>query len=146
MKETTVIAQSNSLASQKSSVLSDISMEAAQHNGSILQDFFLSQAGSTLAFGSEFHPAEQLPPLLRQHPGFNKLAEILVSGAPCRCSKEITKKERETEALAALTRGNHESAQEEPKIVEQLLSKDAVHGFAMVVLTELVPLIPEVFG
>ena len=42
-----------------------------------------------------------------------------------------------------LERGNHKSAQEEPEIVEQLLSKDVVHGFSMVIPIELVPLIPN---
>jgi hypothetical protein len=62
---------------------------------------------------------------------------------PHRYSREITKPEREKEVLAMLQRGNHKSAQEEPAIVEQLLSKDVVHGFSMVIPIELVPLIPN---
>jgi hypothetical protein len=72
-------------------------MEAAQHNISLLreidydfQNFFQDQAGSTPAFGSEFRPIEQLHPLLRQHLGFEELAEILIAGMPYRYSKEIT--------------------------------------------------------
>jgi hypothetical protein len=62
---------------------------------------------------------------------------------PYRYSREITEPEREKEVLAMLQRGNHKSAQEEPAIVEQLLSKDVVHGFSMVIPIELVPLIPN---
>ena len=40
-----------------------------------------------------------------------------------------------------LARGNHKCAQEDPAKVEQLLSKDVVHRFSMVIPIEVVPLI-----
>jgi hypothetical protein len=150
MHEITIIAKSPSPAPTKSAVRFDVSPEAAQHNASLLREidydfqrFFQDQTDTTLAFGSEFRPVEQLRPLLRQHPGFNELAEMIVTGMPYRHSRKITETEREQEVLALLTRGNHKSAQEEPEIVEQLSSKDVVHGFSMVMPTELVPLIPN---
>ena len=150
MKEITILAAAPSPAPSKSSVRFDVSMEAARHNANILQDvdydfqkFFHDQTGSTLAFGSEFRPVEELRPLLRHHPGFDELAEILVTGMPYRYTREITEEERETEVLAMLARGNHKSAQAEPEIVGKLLSKDVVHGFSMVIPIELVPLIPN---
>jgi hypothetical protein len=94
-------------------------------------------------FGSEFRPLQQLSPLLRQHPGFAELAEVIVTGMPYRYSREITEEERETEVLAMLSRGNHKSAQEEPAVVEKLLTKDVVHGFSMIIPIALVPLIPD---
>jgi hypothetical protein len=60
---------------------------------------------------------------------------------PHRCSTEIAETARENEVLALLERGNHKSAQDDPEIVEQLLSKDVVHGFSMVMPVELVPLV-----
>ena len=42
-----------------------------------------------------------------------------------------------------LGRGNHKSAQDEPAIVKQLLYKDVVHGFSMVIPIGAVPLIPN---
>jgi hypothetical protein len=142
MREITIIAATPSIAPTKSSVRFDVSMEAAQHNANLLkeieygfQNFFQDQAGSTLAFGFEFRP------VLHQHPGFEELAEILMTGMPHRYSKAITKTERETEVLAMLVRGNHKSAQDKPVIMQQLLSKDVVHGFSMVIPIELVPLI-----
>jgi hypothetical protein len=80
---------------------------------------------------------------LRRHPGFEELAEVLVSGMTCRYSTEITEAARENEVLAMLERGNHKSAQDNPEIVEQLLSEDVVHGFSMVIPVELVPTIPH---
>jgi hypothetical protein len=86
LKEIKVIAASPLLAPSKSSVRFDASPAAAKHNAKLLQDvnydfqeFFKTQTTSTLAFGSEFRPVEQLRPLLRQHPGFEELAEILVA-------------------------------------------------------------------
>jgi hypothetical protein len=89
MREITIIAATASIAPAKSSIRFDVSMEAAQHNANLLreieydfQNFFQDQAGSTLAFGSEFRPVKQLRPLLRQHPGFEELAEVLITGMP----------------------------------------------------------------
>jgi hypothetical protein len=56
---------------------------------------------------------------------------------------EISEDERETEVLAMLARGNHKSAQDEPAIVEKLLTKDVIHGFSIVIPIEHVPLIPN---
>jgi hypothetical protein len=150
LREITVIAATPTPTPSKSSVRFDVSPEAAEHNASLLreidydfQQFFATQTGSTLDFGSEFRPVDQLRPLLYQHPGFEELAEVLVTGMPYRYSREITEDERETEVLAMLARGNHKSAQDEPEIVEKLLSKDVVHGFSMVIPKALVPLIPH---
>jgi len=150
LKEITIIAATPSPTPTKSSVRFDVSQEAADHNADLLrtldfdfQQFFKDQTGSTLAFGSEFRPIAQLSPLLRQHPGFAELTEVLVTGMPYRYSREITEKEREKEVLAMLVRGNHKSAQDEPEIVEKLLSKDVVHGFSMVIPKAIVPLIPN---
>ena len=149
MNEITKIAQSDSLAPTKSPIRFDVSSEAAHHNASLLRsfdydfpDFLQSQAGSSLDFGAEFRPVEQLRPLLGQHPGFNELAEIIASGMPYRYSTNITESERQAEVLAMLARGNHKSAQEEPEIAGQLLAKDVAHGFSMVIPRELVPQIP----
>ena len=42
-----------------------------------------------------------------------------------------------------LARGDHKSTQDEPKLVEQLLSKEVVHQFLMIIPIELVPIIPN---
>ena len=75
--------------------------------------------------------------------GFKTLTEILVTGMPYRYAREITGTERENEFITMLARGNHKSAQEERAIMEQLLSKDVIHGFSMVIPIGVVPLIPN---
>jgi hypothetical protein len=101
LKEIAMIAASLLLlAPSKSSVWFDVSPKAAKHNASLLSNvdcdfekFFKTQTESTLAFGSEFRPVEQLRPLLCQHPGFDELAEILMTGMPHCHSKDITEEE-----------------------------------------------------
>jgi hypothetical protein len=83
-----------------------VSMEAAGHNATLLrevdydfQHFFQGQAGSTLSFGSEFRPAtEQLCPLLRHHPGFEELTEVLVSGMPTAAPPSLVKQRARTKS------------------------------------------------
>jgi hypothetical protein len=150
IREIRVIAVTPAPTPAKSAVRFDVSTEAAEHNASLLrevdydfQKFFETQAGTTVDFGSEFRPLEQLSPLLRQHPGFAEFAEVIVTGMPYRYAREITEEEREQEVIAMLARGNHKSAQEEPEIVGKLLSKDVVHGFSMILPIGVVPLIPD---
>jgi hypothetical protein len=145
-----MIAAEPSPTPTKPSVRFDVSTDAAEHNASLLrgvdygfQQFLQGQTGSTLDFGSEFRKLEQIRPLLRHHPGFDELAEVLATGMPYKYAREISEDERETEVLAMLARGKHKSAQDEPEIVEKLLTKDVVHGFSMVIPVELVPLIPD---
>ena len=85
----------------------DVSKEAAEHNTVLLQEthydfqhFLETQAGSTLAFGSEFRLIEELQPLLRTFSGFKELAEILVTGMPYRYTQEIAEAERDKEVIA----------------------------------------------
>ena len=63
---------------------------------------------------------------------------------PYRYAREITEIERENEIIAMLAGGNHKLAQEEPDIVEQLLSKEVALEFSMVIRIVVVPLIQNV--
>ena len=150
LRELIALATAPSRTPKKASVRFDVSDSAAKMNGHLLQEadydfkiLLATQAESTLAVGSEFRPVQELRPLLSNHPGFDELAEILVHGMPYRYAREITEAQREHEVFAMLGRGNHKSAQDEPDIVKQLLSKDVVHGFSMVIPIGAVPLIPN---
>jgi hypothetical protein len=150
LRKITMIAAEPSPTPTKSSVRFNLSKDAAEHNASLLrgvdydfQQFLQGQTRLTLDFSSEFRKLEQIRPLLRTHPGFDKLAEVLASGMPYRYSREISEDERETEVLSMLARGNHKSAQDKPAIVEKLLTKDLIHGFSMVIPIKLVPIIPN---
>jgi hypothetical protein len=127
----------------------EVSMEAAQHNANLLRHhecniarFLDGQRGATLDFGSEFRPAQRLRPLLGGHPNFDELEEVITNGMPYRYAVELEEEQRAKEVSAQIKRGNHKLAQANPEQVGMLLAKDVAHGCAMVVPTDLVPLIP----
>ena len=62
---------------------------------------------------------------------------------PYQHAQDITDAERDREVIAMLSRDNHKLAQDEPAIAKQLLSKDVVHGFSIVIPIGAVPLIPH---
>jgi hypothetical protein len=143
------IASTTVQVPDKATIRFEVSAKAAEYNANLLRavnysipDLLASQRGSTVSFGSEFRPVEQLRGLLSKHPGFAELAQVLTYGMDYRYSEELTDDERLEEMLANLQRGNHKSAQEESDQVAKLLKKDVDHGFAWVIPKHLVPLIP----
>jgi hypothetical protein len=150
LHELQIIADSPCPVPAKPDIQFEVSMLAAQHNANLLQEFDYDiaklldkQRGTTLDFGSEFRPASKLKPLLGRHPNFAELEEVLTNGMPYRYAIELDETRRQKELKAQIERGNHKSAQANPEQVGKLLSKDVAHGFAMVVPTEMVPLIPD---
>lgn len=61
---------------------------------------------------------------------------------PHRHAVELNKTKREKEVAAQIRQGNHKLAQANPEQVSGLLAKDVAHGSAIVVSTDMVPLIP----
>jgi hypothetical protein len=149
LREILVLASTPCPVPAKSTVLFEVSPDAAQHNAELLRavdydmtKFLEGQRGTTLDFGAEFRSVEALRPLLGRHPNFEELAIVITSGMPYRYAQDIDDDTREKEMLAMIARGNHKSAQANPEQVGRLLSKDVVHGFSMVLPIEVVPLIP----
>ena len=149
LRELKSIASTAVPAPDKATIRFEVSARAAEYNADLLRkanysipDLLESQRGSTVSFGSEFRPVDQLRGLLSQHPGFKELEQILTYGMDYRYREELTDDERLEEMLANLQRGNHKSAQEESDQVAKLLKKDVDHGFAWVIPKHLVPLIP----
>jgi hypothetical protein len=150
LQELRTLAETDCIAPAKLDIMFEVSMEAAQHNADLLRhheyniaQFLDGQRGTTtLDFGSEFRPAQRLRPLLGGHPNFDALEEVITNGMPYRYAVELEEEQRAKEVSAQIQRGNHKSAQANPEQVGMLLAKDVAHGFAMVVPTDLVPLIP----
>jgi hypothetical protein len=124
----------------------DVHQHDLQFNSELLRDydydfekFLAEQSGSTLDFGSEFRPLDQLIQVLGTHPNFPELSEIVTTGMPYRYEVELSEEERVTELTAMLERGNHKSAKDEPAEVSKLLLKDVTHGFSMPVLPSIIP-------
>jgi hypothetical protein len=123
----------------------DTSPESLQFNSDLLQGFdfdferFLATQGSTtLGFGSEFRPLEQLDQLLDKHPVYPFFRDILSLGMDYKFTTELSEDQRLAELDANVRRGNHKSAEAEPIKVAALLAKDVRHGFSLPVLPSLV--------
>jgi hypothetical protein len=112
--------------------------EAAKNNKKLLQlyNFNLTALlddfqGTTLGYGLEFRPVEQLWTILGAHPHFNQLETILTNGMAYQFAEELPDAKRVAELTAIIARGNHKSAESRPEHVSKALAKDVTHGFSM---------------
>jgi hypothetical protein len=128
----------------------DLSKEAIQHNTELLMDCnldmhqLLSQhQDTTLGFGSEFRPVDQMAKILGQHPNFAFFSEVLVNGMDYRFKEELSEDERKAELDAMILRGNHQSVKEDSAEVAKLLAKDVLHGFSLPISPDVVTGMPK---
>jgi hypothetical protein len=140
------VANANTPAPKAPPVRFELSEEAVRFNTELLKDNglcmqqLLSQhQDTTLGFGSEFRPRDQLERILGQHPNFPFFSKILADGMDYRFTTELSEDERRAEVSAMLERGNHKSVQEDSEEVGKLLAKDVLHGFSLPVSPEVVP-------
>jgi hypothetical protein len=122
------------------------SVDALCHNEGLLRTSNFSieallqnHQDSTLGYGSEFRPVEQLRSILGTHPQFPALETICREGMNYRFHTELSDA---TELSAMVERGNHKSAENEPGVVNKLLLKDVTHGFSLPIPPKTVALIP----
>jgi hypothetical protein len=92
---------------------------------------------TTLNFGSEFRPIGDLEKILGLHPNFGFFSGVLAEGMDCRFTKELPEEQQKEEVEAMMTRGNHQSVQEDSEEVAKLLAKDVLYGFSLPVLLDL---------
>jgi hypothetical protein len=142
------IAQTKVPTPTKPPFMFEATAEAAEHNGKIL-----ARAGfdvgkvlkahqlSTLGYGCEFRPPDQLEPLLGRHRHFPLLRDLLTEGMSYFYKVKLTEKERAEELEAILERGNHKSAKIESSHVSNLLAKDVTHGFSVPIPLDVIRLI-----
>jgi hypothetical protein len=127
----------------------ELTEAAVQHNTELLEAFdlniaeFLSlEQDTTLGFGSEFRPVDQLGKVLGRHPNFSFFADVLQNGMSYHFTDELSEEERTEEVRAMIKRGNHKSVQEDSEAVGKLLAKDVLHGFSLPVDPSIVPRLP----
>ena len=127
----------------------DTSEEALRHNAEVLSsaDFdlervLLDHQSTTLGFGSEFRPPDQLSAVFGQHPLLPKLILLVTCGMDYRFHRQLTEEERVSEMWAILERGNHKSAQENSAHVRKLLGTDVLRGFSLPLPVEVIPKLP----
>jgi hypothetical protein len=107
--------------------------------GNDFEAFLANQCGTTLFYGSEFCPLEQIEEVLGTHPNFPFFKRILLEGMPYSFTRELLEEERKAELSLQLKRGNHKSTKENTDIAVRLLSKDVKHSFSLPVRADIVP-------
>ena len=124
--------------------------EARESNWALLERFegdlsrmMEDQKGTTIWHGSEFRPVDQLREVLGDHPNFDHLTGTFRRGMEYHFTRELSEAERVTELTAQLSRGNHQSAEEDPVHLAKLLGKDVKHGFAFAIDADKVPSIKD---
>jgi hypothetical protein len=119
----------------------EVNAQLLANDGYDLATFLGWHQQTTLAYGSEFRPMEQLQQVLGRHPLFNDLKEIVAHGMPYRYSRELSESDRQTDLQAMTDRGNHKSAEDESEQVVKLILKDVLHGFSLPLPPQTIPLL-----
>ncbi len=97
---------------------------------------------TSLQYGVEFRPIEQLSKIYREHPLFNFFRGSHQNGMEYFYRRELSKDERMAELEAQMTRGNHQLANSKPKQLLEKVYRDVVYGFAVPVLASIVKKLP----
>ena len=69
-----------------------------------------------------------LDPLLRYHPSWTKVKNILLNGVQCDFDP-LSEEDRKKDLQLAIERGNHKSASSNPNLLHELVQDDISHGF-----------------
>jgi hypothetical protein len=128
----------------------ELTSRAAKKNYLILgkYDFNLGRAieaqkNSPLGYGSEFRKPDILRPLLCKHPLWPKLEDILINGANYPL-EPLAEELRVKDLELALAFGNHKGATNKPDLLEELVNKDVIHSYGIVLPLSKITKIPGV--
>ena len=117
----------------------EFTMEAAQHNSSLLEgygfdleSFIKDNPNSTVSYGSELRPLDQLQPLLSHHPNFERFKQNLSHGIDYPISP-LSDVECKNMLEHSLQQGNHKSAlnDEHRPVVTKLMTQDVELGYGI---------------
>jgi hypothetical protein len=124
--------------------------EALAHNAQMLADagfdvgeLIRQHSDTTLGYGSEFRPVEQLKLIFKDHPLLPKLIAIIEHGMDYSFTRDLSEEERLAEVYEILRRGNHKSAEHNSSHVESLLATDVSRGFSLPLPKRIVDQIPN---
>jgi len=108
---------------------------AAESNFLVLRKFNFDfkkaleeQVGLPVGYGSEFQKGELLLPLLKNHPLWNRMKEMLTHGSKWP-TKSITEEDRAADLIKALKFGNHKGASNQPELLLELVWGDVKFGY-----------------
>jgi hypothetical protein len=145
LKKLTEVATTDVEPPRPAPIVFKTSPEALQANDHLLKSYsydlerlFADFQDTTLGYGSEFRPLDQLEKVLGGHPEFEALAGLVRNGMDYRFKTEISESERLRELQGMLERGNHKSTEKESDKATELLAKDVAHGFSIPISPETV--------
>jgi hypothetical protein len=125
------------------------SPEAAAHNASLLHSFnwdidkaINSTHPSQLSYGSEFKPSSDLEELLREHPHWTHLREILEKGATFPL-QNMSPEDRKKDINFHLDRGNHKSSSKHKDSMDRIILEDVIRGFTLPLPIDIIFNIPN---
>ena len=111
---------------------------ALEHNAELLKeyDYDLSLLlpdfqDTTIAYGSEFRPIDDLRSVFGKHPNFEFFESTVLNGMTYHFDRELTEDERMAELEAQVLRGNHKSATSDPEGTDKMTGKDVKKGFSL---------------
>ena len=126
----------------------ELSCDAADHNAKALERYGFNlgaaieaNSSSPLGYGSEFRPVHILAPIFERHPNWNRLKTLLTVGSKWPL-EQLSNEIRKSDLAEALTFGNHKGATSKPELLRQLIEKDVIHGFGLVIPLSTVNYIP----
>jgi hypothetical protein len=122
---------------------------AATYNASLLRHHkfdlgrvIQSHHPSQISFGSEFKSSSDLEELLRDHPLWPKLKDILEKGATFPL-QEVSDETRSEDIQFHLDRGNHKSSIKFKSAMDTNISEDIIQGFALPLPISVIYEIPD---
>ena len=134
----------------KSPIEFEFTMDAATHNSNLLEQvgynlgkFINNHPGSTISYGSELRPVEQLEPLLIHHPSYERFKLNHLNGIDYPVN-DLSKEDRISMLDRSIERGNHKSAlnEEQRPTVTKLMAQDVELGFGIPLTIESVRKMP----
>jgi hypothetical protein len=94
---------------------------------------------TTVGYGAEFRPIEDLKIIFGQHPNFDFFKITVMNGMDYHFTSELNENERMEELLAQMARGNHSSATSDLKGLNGMTGKDVTKGFSLPLPVVIIP-------
>lgn len=135
----------------KSPFIFDRTTKAATHNSLLLEQFNFdvdkatqSTPNTILSYGAEFRPPSTIEPLLRLHPNWNKVKDIITNGVKYPMNP-IDDDQRKEDIDRLLERGNHKSAltKENAAALNKAFDKEVKFNWAIPILPHCIKLIKD---
>ena len=102
-----------------------------------------AQKDSPLSYGSEFKATEILDPIFGLHPNWNRMRFILKNGS-CWPLDDLPLSLRKKDLKEAMAFGNHKGAESNTGTLRELVKKDVIHGYGLVLPLDKLERIPGV--